>query len=251
MGNNLPEFSNKIEHIHESELNSVYKNVTAHEIVSILTHDLVQPLMVINTYVQGSFLRINNNSFDQTQFVKVLEKIHQHSEIINSKLQKVKNFIKPLKSKKPNTTVGIHKLILDAIRIAFSKIQSNEITIYFNFKNRIPKLKLNRMKLLKVIAMLISNSAEAFKERNLNKQKLKICIEALNKQTVKINIEHIAILSQSKSNGLFSHLLFDQNRITQCNAMIQEEGGIFTSELLKNGHKFQLILYDNKENDIE
>lgn len=90
---------------------------TRAEEISLLAHELAQPLTVINSYLSGCIYRLQEKTIADDELILVLNSIKNHSALISAKIDELKN---TLNKSDPQQ----HKVMNNAIR------ESNRLPTY-------------------------------------------------------------------------------------------------------------------------
>lgn len=130
------------------------------EMVSILSHEISQPLTVISTYISGCIRRIQNNHLvDKQQIIDALVRANNHVELTGNLMHRIKDFIR--KNELNYESVPLHRLIERAAALVVPDPNYPSTNIRYQFDKNIPNIEVDAIKIKIVILNLIVNGIES------------------------------------------------------------------------------------------
>jgi len=128
------------------------------EMATALTHELSQPLTVINIYA-GSCLQLLNSGEDHSQLREALEQIAQQGQRAASIIQNLRQYLS--KGKSERKIIDINNLVRQTGEIALIDAKNANIKIHYDLSNKLPPIKVDPVQIEQVIVNLLYNSLQA------------------------------------------------------------------------------------------
>jgi two-component system, sensor histidine kinase and response regulator len=146
------------------------KMASVGEMIGVISHQLKQPLNILSLYCSDIKFSYDSNSLDEKSVeefsTNTRKQIHYMRDTIDSFL----SFFKPNKEK---SVFYIKKALQNSIKLIDSNINKNKVELTLNIENNFGILGIE-MELSQVIMNLITNSIEAFQDREVEDRKMEI-----------------------------------------------------------------------------
>ncbi|KAB7884228.1 hybrid sensor histidine kinase/response regulator [Poseidonibacter ostreae] len=140
------------------------------EMIGLISHQLKQPLNILSLYCDDIKFSYNFNELNDQQIKEFSENTKKQIHYMSDTIDDFLGFFNPDKSKEEFA-------ILDAIEYSFSLIESlvnnNNVVITKNIDDNF-KLFGVKMEMSQVIVNILTNSIQAFNERNIEKRDITI-----------------------------------------------------------------------------
>lgn len=79
------------------QINAIINQKKSKVHLSVLLHELSQPLTVINAYVSGCIRRLEENVFDKKEIIDVLKSVNQQVEVAGKLIQHTQDYFRKIK----------------------------------------------------------------------------------------------------------------------------------------------------------
>lgn len=239
--NNWKENEDK-HYMYQLQLMELIQQNMRNGIISMLAHELTQPLMVINTYLSGCIYRLKENRIDNTQLVDIMNNIKQHAVLMGDKIHELKDFLNV--SLLDYNETNIHEVIQESVMLLSYELQTQAVNLNFEFQENLPSIKMDRNQIKQVLYNLFKNSIAnmsdklstlVIKTKKIDDNTIKIIIKDNNKKNPKTHKQEISTLS-NKYRGL-------KIGIDICRTIIEAHGGTLSTKSSSRGNNYQFTLH--------
>lgn len=196
-------------HQQQIDIASIDRTLSLEKLISVMAHELNQPLAVTSNYIHGCIQRIESGKYEPKEILHGLNKAAEQSYRASEIILRMKNF--SCKGKLNFENVNLYNLICDAIALITYEVFDYPVTI----ENRAGKepviVRIDRIHIEQVILNLARNAIEAMRDANIEHPKLRI-------ETNRININTVEICIIDNGPGISSeslHKLFNPNFTTK------------------------------------
>jgi len=145
------------------------------EMVSVLTHEINQPLSAINIYSHACLDQFKKLKIKYPSLFNVLEQIKILSKHVGQILHRMKNFIR--EGELCRDKVNINNLIKESLIFFSHQSVGSKFEVQLNLDENIPDIFVDKIKIMQVILNLSQNSMEAFEDTHQSKLKIYIDTE--------------------------------------------------------------------------
>ncbi|ASQ44785.1 sensor histidine kinase [Legionella clemsonensis] len=133
------------------------RTAVAGELVSVIAHEINQPLAVIQAYSYSCLLRLADVS---KELVFPLEQITLQASYAGEIIQRMKGFI--CEDSLYLEETDINRLIQKAVSLLYYEPTISKLSIHYKLAEHLPLIMVDRLKLMQVFLNLGRNSIEAF-----------------------------------------------------------------------------------------
>lgn len=228
-------------YLHQLKLMEANQHHSRNEVISLLAHELTQPLMIINTYISGCIYRLQENKLNHTQLIDIMNNIKHHATLMGNRIHELKNFLK--ESHLEYSEEYIHEVINEAILLLSYELQMQGISIHFNFQDNLPKIKMNKNQIKQVLYNLlkitIENAYAGFNNvtiytKKINQHSIKVSI--LDNTPQPEPVKRRSIKNQHKCEEL-------QLGLAMCRTIIEAHGGKLSFQSTAEGNHYHFTLH--------
>lgn len=173
------------------------------EMASIISHEISQPLVVINTYIAGCIRRLNEPTFNKHDIIAAMRKANEFVEVAGTLIHRMKTYIK---NEGPNfEKANIHHIIERAVAmLPYDKVQQYSIKIECRFDKNLPMVEVDEFQIKFVILSLMVNGIEAMMNSSAENPTLVIQTSYFN-QTIIVSVKDQGVgLSDDLIEKLFN-----------------------------------------------
>lgn len=230
-------------YLHQLELVQFSQHHSRSEVISLLAHELTQPLMVINTYISGCIYRLQENKVNIPQLIEIMTNIKQQAALMGSKIHELKDFLH--ESHLEYHHVDIHDLINESTLLLADEMQALDLSIDFDFQQNLPSVKMNKNQIKHVLYNLLKESIEngwvEFKNilittKKIDDSSIKVIIKRCNCKYKKLEKHPSFSTMTNKHEGL-------QTGLAMCRAIIEAHGGTLSCQTSSKNMLYQFTLH--------
>lgn len=229
-------------------LTEMNRLITMEEITSAISHELNQPLTVINTYINGCIHRINNGAFKLEEITEALSYASMHAERAGAILHRIKGYMR--KNDTYLESVEINHLIENIKPLLQDKVKESGIKLKIQLsKNKLPKLLLDKIQFEQVISNIIINGMEALQSFSTPDRLITLETKCQAKNNILINIKDNGPgINKDDINKVFDLYFTTKAKgmgigLSICRSIVEAHGGnIMVFNNADGGACFQIIL---------
>jgi len=146
----------------EEERSRLSRYISVGELGTSLAHEINQPLTSIMCYANGGLNRVRSGKLTQKDMEEVFERLSSEAQRAGQIINKLRDFVNRKEIK--YSTVDIHDLLQETIRLVENKIKTNDIKLVFVFGKSLPLILLDTVLTQQVILNLVINAIESMEE---------------------------------------------------------------------------------------
>lgn len=168
----------KAEHtamMRQTELAHVSRISAVGELASGMAHELNQPLSAINSYAQGTALRLQAGEIDNDELMDINGQIVSQAERAGAIIQRFRGFLR--KGEVACTDVNVNSAVEEALQLFASEVRRYDLKIELQLAKRLPPICAEVIQLEQVILNLLRNAAESMQPQDRAERQLIICTE--------------------------------------------------------------------------
>ncbi len=143
----------------QTELAHVSRISAVGELASGMAHELNQPLSAINSYAQGTTMRLQADEISTAELIDISQHIIAQAERAGTIIQRFRSFLR--KEEVACTDVDLNKAITEALELFASEVRKRNIDIELQLANRLPPVCAEIIQVEQVVLNLLRNAAEA------------------------------------------------------------------------------------------
>jgi two-component system sensor histidine kinase TtrS len=162
-------------HLRQTELAHVSRISAVGELASGMAHELNQPLSAINSYAQGTTMRLQADEISNAELIDISQHITAQAERAGSIIQRFRSFLR--KEDVVCTDVDLNKAITEALELFASEVSKHLINIELQLADRLPPVCAELIQVEQVILNLLRNAAEAMQAIDNNTRQIRITSE--------------------------------------------------------------------------
>ncbi|MDD2291608.1 MAG: PAS domain-containing sensor histidine kinase [Aliarcobacter sp.] len=149
---------------HELLLIQQSKLASMGEMIANIAHQWRQPLSIISTSATGIKIQKEMGLLDDISEIKALETINENAQYLSNTIDDFRDFFKKSKIK---TFVNLDNLLEKTLKLILTRLKNKEITI---IKNSLDiEFETYEREMIQVFMNIISNSIDAFENKNYDK----------------------------------------------------------------------------------
>lgn len=161
--------------LRQTELAHVSRISAVGELASGMAHELNQPLSAINSYAQGTTMRLQANEISNAELIDISQHITAQAERAGTIIQRFRSFLR--KEDVVCTDVDLNKAIAEALELFASEVTKRSIDIELQLADRLPPVCAELIQVEQVILNLLRNAAEAMQVIDMNTRQIRITSE--------------------------------------------------------------------------
>ncbi|WP_454780434.1 histidine kinase [Legionella sp. WA2022007384] len=206
----------------------IQKNSQMKELLNLI-HDLNQPLTAIKAYLGGCELRLQKNDLHPKQMLGVLQKINEHTELLKSKIE----FMKELSTQERllEDSIDLQNIITEIISLYSYEIEQHNIKLTLNFQKNFSDFHINQFQVKQVLFRLLKQCINTIEKNKIPEAKLEIQTHK-EKNAAKIIIKSNFLI---REEDVESELIY-------CRTLLNKDNDNLLAELFMDASCFQLIL---------
>ena len=159
----------------QAELAHVSRISAVGELASGMAHELNQPLSAINSYAQGTTMRLKAGEINTDELIDVTQHITAQAERAGTIIQRFRSFLR--KEEVACTDVDLNKAITEALELFASEVRKYHIDIELHLAKRLPPVCAEMIQVEQVILNLLRNAAEAMQNMDEQTRRIRIISE--------------------------------------------------------------------------
>ena len=234
----------KQEHRHNLLVN--LQKISNQELTSALTHELAQPLTIINNFLIGCSLRLKSGNYEATQLIDVLNQAAQQMQHIATIIHRNEDYLSSGKAQ--DEWIDINFFLKEALSIIQWFFPAQKDCIELQTSDQQIILSVNPSRLELVVLNLICHIIDHWRD-NSDQKNQKIIIKTLKKaenlsfQIVDFNSTTIPSNRKKTSGPIFSDKKNSLGiKISTLRKMIEQQSGDLTISQLHGRIGFEIIL---------
>ncbi|HWL72768.1 MAG TPA: MASE4 domain-containing protein, partial [Burkholderiaceae bacterium] len=154
--------------------------------MAAVTHEMKQPLTVISLNTHTAERLLERGPGESALVRTLLQDMGESSQRAGAVLDNIRALFKP--DDQPGTSVEINGLIIEALQILRSDLESHDIPVRTYFDPGLPSIVGHKVQLLEVILNIVQNSIDAMKTTSGPERLLEIRTEQPDQNTIAISV---------------------------------------------------------------
>lgn len=156
----------------EAQLDHANRLAGAGELLSVITHELAQPLSAIMSYAEAGLFHLDDESLDRRRLTDAVTGARAEtlraSEVIDR--------LRQLMSRKPPDLVPIDlgRAVRDTLKILREGVRSHHVQVVTQLDGQLPKASADEILLVQILINLVRNAIEAMESIDERERKLEI-----------------------------------------------------------------------------
>ncbi len=232
---------------HHEELAHLARINSMGEMASTLAHELNQPLTVINTYLSGCILRLEQGKSDPAAIIQAMKKAMQNVTLAGEIIHRMKNFVR--QGKLHYEKISMSDVIKEALSLIQDDIKDIPLTIHLDFTEDLPLIDADKVQIMQVLSNLIRNSVDAVRAAKTGHHRINIATEKSNSHAIMVRIKDSGVGIKGAINNVMFTPYFTTKAdgmgmgLSICRTIIEAHGGqLSATNLPEGGACFQFTL---------
>lgn len=197
----------------EAQLNHANRLAAAGEMLSVITHEMTQPLSAIMSYTETCLTWLEDGDVDLEQLRDALTSTCAETVRASEAIKRLRNFM----SRRPPqlAPVDLGRAVQDTLQIMHPGVRNHRVRVATQLEARLPRVKADEILLVQVLTNLVRNALEAMAEVDERDRKLEIV-------TRRTETGHIAVEVADSGTGFepgAGEKLFDPFYSTKASGM--------------------------------
>lgn len=149
----------ELERRHLTEIAHAWRLATVGEMVSILAHEINQPLFAIVNYARGGIRRVRTTGADEAGMLEALESIARQAERAGEIVRRLRAFVR--KDEPTLSPVDLNDIVREVSGLEVLEAKPNSVRVNLDLARSLPRVMGDAIQLEQVLLNLMRNAVDA------------------------------------------------------------------------------------------